>query len=61
MPQDLRDIISAAICKFNIEIDDKNTFAASISPDACPRTCDYCRLFADYIFKKLCEEEHDKK
>jgi len=61
MDNNLRDIISAAICKFNIEIDDKNNFAASISPDACPQTCDYCRLFAEYICRQICEDHNDKE
>lgn len=53
MTADLRDIIAAAICKFNVEIDKDNEFAAAISPDLCDGVCDYCRLFAEYICRQL--------
>lgn len=61
MSQDLRDIVAAAICKFNVEIDGDNNFAAAISPELCSQTCDYCRLFADYICKKINGENNDNE
>ena len=53
MDKDLRDIVAAAICRFNVEIDETNNFAAAISDDRCEQTCDYCRLFAEYICRQI--------
>lgn len=61
MSHDLRDSIAAAICRFNVEIDADNNFAAAISPELCNRTCDYCRLFADYICKQINGDGNDNE
>jgi hypothetical protein len=54
----LSDIVAAAVCRFNVEIDDRNQMAASISAKACDATCDYCRLQAEYIAKQIKESEY---
>lgn len=56
----LRDIVATAICRFNIEIDENNNFAGAISDDQCNQTCDYCRLFAEYICKQMNGDIDDK-
>jgi len=61
MAADLKDIISAAICKFNIEIDQNNNFAAAISSDLCEGVCDYCRLFAEYICRQIDGDNDDNE
>lgn len=61
MSSDLRDIIATAICRFNVEIDENNIFAGAISDDQCQQTCDYCRLFADYICKQINGDADDNK
>lgn len=60
MNYNLRDIIRATICKFNVEIDESNNFVAAISPNQCEQTCDYCRLFAEYICKEM-ERQNDNE
>ena len=53
MSENLRDIICATICQFNVEIDENNNFVAAISSNQCEQTCDYCRLFAEQICKQI--------
>lgn len=53
MSLNLIDIVATAICKFNIEIDENNNFAGAISENKCDQTCDYCRLFAEYICNQI--------
>ena len=61
MKNKLRDIVATAICKFNIEIDENNNFAGAISDDRCEQTCDYCRLFAEYICNQISGDTHDEQ
>ena len=60
MKRDLRDIAAAAICKFNVEIDENNNFVAAISPEECLKTCDYCRLFANFLCEIMNGDNDDK-
>ena len=60
MKNELRDIVATAICKFNVEIDENNNFAAAISHDLCSETCDYCRLFSEYICNQIAGDPDDE-
>ncbi len=60
MNDELRDIVAAAVCRFNVEID-RNEMAASISDRKCDATCDYCRLQAEYIVTQIEEQKNGKK
>lgn len=53
MRPDLLEIIAAAVCRFDIRIDEKGEMAAAISHDVCAETCGYCRLFAQHISNEI--------
>lgn len=61
MPVDLRDIVAASICRFNVNIDMDGTLAPEISKDVCEEPCGYCRIAADYICKQIEEGNNDKQ
>ena len=53
MKKNIRDIVAARICRFNVEIDLTGELAPTISPDVCEEVCDYCRLAAEHICKQI--------
>lgn len=59
MDKDLREIVAAAVCSFNVEID-KNGEMVEIISSPCPDICQYCRLFAEHICKRIEEGQNDK-
>jgi hypothetical protein len=61
MKKNIRDIVAASVCRFNVEIDaEVNRLAPTISEDVCEEPCDYCKLAAEYICKQI-EESDDVK
>ena len=59
MKRDLVDIVAAAVCGFNVEIDMDNRMNANIS-EPCHEQCEYCRLMAAHICKQIEEGHNDK-
>ena len=59
MPRDLEEIVAEAICGFNVEIDINGNMVERIE-SPCHDICQYCRLFAAHICKRI-EEESDEK
>ena len=58
---DLRDIVAAAICKYNVNVDIEGILQPQISTETCKEPCGYCHMAADYICKQIEEGNHDEQ
>lgn len=61
MPRDMRDIVAASICKFNVSIGIDGNLAPEISTEECSEQCGYCRIAAEYICNQIEEGSYDKQ
>lgn len=57
---DLRDIVAASICKFNVKIDIDGKLEPEVSSETCKQPCGYCQMAAEHICKQIEEGTNDK-
>jgi hypothetical protein len=61
MDKDLREIVEAAVCSFNVGIDINGELTPEISKETCAQKCSYCTLAADYILSAIQEHKDGKQ
>lgn len=55
MKKNLKDVLTASMCRFTVGVDINGELVPKISADACEKPCDYCMMASEYLYNQIME------